>query len=441
MAGMYEKPPACRGCPFYGTGWGFVPDRLQEGASVFIMGQNPGAQEEQDGKPFVGPTGKLLDQILPLAKLTRESVSIGNALRCRVEGRDTLPPVINPTVQEAIQHCTRRHFTRPAGVALYIAQGAYALWALTGHGAVPRHGVQDWRGYLAPLVRDPRKITNATAIWTPGPKDTPVLVTAHLAVAFRSPEMLLSAQRDWGKVPAILKGQWPRKLPAWGYTVAPKLGAKAPIAFDTEYSPVDKVLFRYSLRQDDRLYVNDGPPWPALALPSAAPVVMHNAEADLAHLGTVATGSPLLVEDTMYMHSVLWSGMPHDLGFLGSFYGSLNRWKHLIHDSPIEYSAADAWVTGDVYAGLLKEFQQDPESWQVYTEYTRPLVPIIQRARRYGIALDQARIKAVLAELTAKTQGLQLKAQAAAGWPLNIASSQQTAAQLFQIEKLRAPRW
>ena len=55
---MLPKPPACVGCPLYQTGQGFVPDENIEGAQVYVLAQNPGEQEEKEGKPKVGKVGQ-----------------------------------------------------------------------------------------------------------------------------------------------------------------------------------------------------------------------------------------------------------------------------------------------------------------------------------------------------------------------------------------------
>ena len=58
---MIGKPEACKGCPLYGDGQGFVPDDLVPGARVAVIAQNPGSDEEQQGTPMVGKTGQMLN--------------------------------------------------------------------------------------------------------------------------------------------------------------------------------------------------------------------------------------------------------------------------------------------------------------------------------------------------------------------------------------------
>lgn len=53
-------------------------------AGIFIIGEGPGAEEDKQGKPFVGKSGQLLDKILAACNFNREEhVFIGNIVKCR----------------------------------------------------------------------------------------------------------------------------------------------------------------------------------------------------------------------------------------------------------------------------------------------------------------------------------------------------------------------
>lgn len=61
-------------------------------ADVVVVGEAPGAQEDAQGEPFVGPAGKLLDRILGAIGFAREDVYICNVLKCRPpQNRDPAP--------------------------------------------------------------------------------------------------------------------------------------------------------------------------------------------------------------------------------------------------------------------------------------------------------------------------------------------------------------
>jgi uracil-DNA glycosylase family 4 len=131
----------------YQTGMGFVPDELIPGATVFVLGQNPGEDEEKQGKPFVGKTGQvMMSTYFPAAGLVRgENVSIGNVLRCRWQGTNNLPT--GKTLYQAIIHCTKSYLSIPSSTRLIVAQGALALKAVA---PTKSYSIQDWRGFLIP---------------------------------------------------------------------------------------------------------------------------------------------------------------------------------------------------------------------------------------------------------------------------------------------------
>ena len=60
-----------------------VAGQRPPGAEVLVVGEAPGAQEDETGVPFVGRSGQLLDQLLGEAGLRRDQVAVANVLKCR----------------------------------------------------------------------------------------------------------------------------------------------------------------------------------------------------------------------------------------------------------------------------------------------------------------------------------------------------------------------
>lgn len=60
-----------------------VPGTGPASADVFFIGEGPGAQEDEQGKPFVGRSGRYLDQLLESIGLDRAGVFITNVVKCR----------------------------------------------------------------------------------------------------------------------------------------------------------------------------------------------------------------------------------------------------------------------------------------------------------------------------------------------------------------------
>ncbi|HWD06810.1 MAG TPA: UdgX family uracil-DNA binding protein [Amycolatopsis sp.] len=69
----------CRGCGLYRDATGTVFGT--GGGDVFVLGEQPGEQEDRAGEPFVGPAGRLLDRALGDADLDRGSLYLTNAVK------------------------------------------------------------------------------------------------------------------------------------------------------------------------------------------------------------------------------------------------------------------------------------------------------------------------------------------------------------------------
>ena len=82
---------ACRGCSLWETRHELVFGVGNKSAEVMLIGEGPGEQEDRRGEPFVGPAGKLLDDMLAMIDLDRSRVYIANIVKCRPPGnRDPL---------------------------------------------------------------------------------------------------------------------------------------------------------------------------------------------------------------------------------------------------------------------------------------------------------------------------------------------------------------
>ncbi len=105
-----DEVRTCQRCPLYkGTTQG-VPGEGNPRAEVMFIGEGPGAEEDKQGRPFVGAAGKFLEEMLGFIGWKREDVFIGNIVKHRPPGnRDPLPeeidacfPFLNAQI-EAIQ--------------------------------------------------------------------------------------------------------------------------------------------------------------------------------------------------------------------------------------------------------------------------------------------------------------------------------------------------
>lgn len=81
----------CRACALSATRKNVVFGVGNTEAEVLFIGEGPGANEDEQGLPFVGAAGKLLDNMLAMIGLKREAVYITNIVKCRPpQNRDPL---------------------------------------------------------------------------------------------------------------------------------------------------------------------------------------------------------------------------------------------------------------------------------------------------------------------------------------------------------------
>ena len=92
---LAKQIKVCTKCELHRSRTNAVPGEGPTHAEIMFIGEGPGAREDQQGRPFVGASGKFLDQLLGQAGVTRADVWITNVVKCRPPGsRDPLPDEI-----------------------------------------------------------------------------------------------------------------------------------------------------------------------------------------------------------------------------------------------------------------------------------------------------------------------------------------------------------
>ncbi len=82
----------CTSCILHKTRNKSVPGEGPADSEIMLIGEGPGFNENEQGRPFVGAAGKFLEELLAQAGLKRTEVWIGNVVKCRPPGnRDPLP--------------------------------------------------------------------------------------------------------------------------------------------------------------------------------------------------------------------------------------------------------------------------------------------------------------------------------------------------------------
>ena len=78
---LAEEASTCTRCPLYKNATQTVFSEGPAAAALMLVGEQPGAQEDLTGRPFVGPAGNVLDRALETAGIDRNSVYITNAVK------------------------------------------------------------------------------------------------------------------------------------------------------------------------------------------------------------------------------------------------------------------------------------------------------------------------------------------------------------------------
>ncbi len=184
---------ACTLCDLHATRTRGVPGDGDPGADLMFVGEAPGYHEDQQGRPFVGQAGKLLEQLLAGIGLTREQVFIVNVLKSR-------PPNNRDPRPEEIAAC-RPYLWRQIGIIkpkVICTLGNFATKLLSDdqagitkvHGRPRATEIGGHRLYLYPIF--------------------------HPAAALYTPAMLTTLKEDFERLPELLA------------QAAPALGEEAP---------------------------------------------------------------------------------------------------------------------------------------------------------------------------------------------------------------------
>lgn len=153
----------CRGCDLYQNATQAVFGELETGAkakkpkvAIMMIGEQPGDQEDKQGRPFVGPAGKLLDKCLEEADIDRRKVYVTNAVKhFRWEPRGKLRIHKKPSMRE-IHACrpwleAELEAVRPE---LIVCLGATAAQSLLGSGfkITKSHGKVQQAAGFPPII-------------------------------------------------------------------------------------------------------------------------------------------------------------------------------------------------------------------------------------------------------------------------------------------------
>lgn len=178
---------SCTRCPLHAGRINAVPGEGTGSAGILLVGEAPGRNEDETGRPFCGAAGKNLDLALREAGIDRASVFVTSIVKCRPpENRD-------PTPME--KAACRPHLE--AQVAALTPRVIVALG---------RHGLAGLLGEV------PKEFANLRGTFLAGPGGIPIFVSLHPAAVIYRQKWKEQYLQDWRDFGAWLRGAGP---PGW----------------------------------------------------------------------------------------------------------------------------------------------------------------------------------------------------------------------------------
>ena len=183
---IFKQVETCTKCPLHETRTKAVFGAGNADADLMFVGEAPGAAEDQQGLPFVGRAGQLLNELLAEIGLSRQDVFIANVLKCRPPGNRDPQPL-------EIESCRPYLFeqVRLIEPKVICTLGNFATKLLTGSPA----GITSVRGN--PQVHEL------------GGRVVFLLPLFHPAAALRTPAMKETLRSDLRTLPDLLAAPTP----------------------------------------------------------------------------------------------------------------------------------------------------------------------------------------------------------------------------------------
>jgi DNA polymerase len=176
---LHEGIRECTACRLHCERTHAVPGEGRLSVPVMFIGEAPGANEDREGRPFIGRAGQFLDQLLLAVGLDRQSVFITSSVKCR-------PPGNRTPKHDELETCRRLWLERQIELVdpgIIVLLGKTPLRQLFGE---KKASLADLHGTVR--ERQGRRY----------------LLTYHPAAAMRFPTVRCAMQEDFRKLTEVL---------------------------------------------------------------------------------------------------------------------------------------------------------------------------------------------------------------------------------------------
>ena len=421
-------------------------------SKVWLIGEAPGKNEDETGKPFMGGAGQVLNGLLSEVGILRSSCYVDNVVQYQ-------PPANNfgiyysdikrgiPTQELVSAHERIQALAMAHKPNVIIALGNEALYALTG-----KRGIAKWRGSILSLG---------------GIKVVP---TYHPAMIMRQYEFRTSALFDLTKAKTEgLTTTFPI-IPADRFTIRPsfeeiisklsELKKEKYLSFDIETAVEIKQILciGFAWSASDALCVpiffgntSFWTPAEEFAIikavkellehkPGVPRLIAQNASYDLTYLKYRWDINCVdnMWQDTMIAHHCIYPELQKSLAFLVSIYTNHPYHKDMVHGGLSDfftYNCMDAARTYECAMEIEKEAKEFG-TWEFYQEHSHKLIKPLLEMQFKGCRIDVELRQKIDENLSIDLDFMQHRLDMAVGYPLNTGSPKQMVTFLYEDLKL-----
>jgi uracil-DNA glycosylase family 4 len=377
---------------------------------IMIVGEAPGGNEEKTGVVFSGAAGQLLNKCLERAGLSRDSLYVTNAAKCR-------PPENRPPERIEVKTCAETYLTQEIeeiGPTHILLLGNHALQAVARKSGITKH-----RGVRLEVKGHPKSRT--------------IMAAFHPAYALRNPGVHPTLQEDIRRFARAIKGEF-QVVPVRKIFCGTPKGVRHVISALESLPPGTPVSYDVENR-----YVPWHPEWSIQCLgvswdgKTAFVIPLYHPESPfakhwlkvLAHLrralqrkdlkligqngkhdNVQLAGAGIFIEhtfDIMLAAHLLDENRPKNLGFLSQTYLGADVYKGMVELKPEKilkepikklcaYNGEDVGYTHQLYQKIRPELISNPRLTRLFTKLMMPGSHTIQQVEMNGMHVDQERL-------------------------------------------------
>jgi DNA polymerase len=176
----------CTKCPLYKNRKNAVPGEGNWKNRIMIIGEAPGFNEDEQGRPFVGRAGKLLEEFLSSIGKRREDVFITNVVKCR-------PPNNRQPEEEEIKICTSLYLDKQ--IELIKPKLIICLGNVSANYIFKKFGLK-----FESMNKQHGKVFSVSNLFI----QTKIIATYHPAAILRNQNLMPIAKADWEIIKEVI---------------------------------------------------------------------------------------------------------------------------------------------------------------------------------------------------------------------------------------------